>query len=368
MQMLGIEARSLRQSDIGGVAQLFQQRFRDPGKPASAPLRNYLEEVFLNHPWRDSEQMSKVVVDGDGTLQGFVGVFPQRYVYKDSVVRTSVLGTLMSSESNRNPLVGAKLLRSALSGSQELSISESANPLSLKMWEKSGGATLPLFSLSWLRVLKPAAFAAAMLAERVPAFSRAIPLTKGLDALARRFGSDLLSVAADGAQGKDDEVGPEEFAAAIPALSARYEIRPQWDTTILAWLLQHAESKSSFGPVMMRLVRDRSNRVVGGYIYYSKRHGVAFVLQFFAEPGKERIVVDNLLVHATAHGFAAVRGRLQPEFLDALVRQKSMLFRRSATVIHTRSASLQAALTGPNALITGLAAEAWTKLIGEEFS
>ena len=62
----------------------------------------------------------------------------------------------------RSPLVGAKLLRSALSGSQDLSISESANPLSLKMWEKSGGATLPLFSLSWLRVLKPAALSLAM--------------------------------------------------------------------------------------------------------------------------------------------------------------------------------------------------------------
>src|SRR5215218_8203894 len=136
--MLGSEARSLRQSDIAGVAQLFQQRFRDPGKPASAPLRAYLEDVFLNHPWQDSEQTSKVVVDGDGKVQGFVGVFPQRYLHKDNVVRTSVLGTLMSSEPARNPLVGAKLLRSALSGSQDMSISESANPLSLKMWEKSG--------------------------------------------------------------------------------------------------------------------------------------------------------------------------------------------------------------------------------------
>jgi hypothetical protein len=366
--MLGIEARSLRSSDIAGVAQLFQQRFRDPAKPASVPLRNYLEEVFLNHPWRDSEQMSKVVVDGDGKVQGFVGVFPQRYVYKDSVVRTSVLGTLMSSEPDRNPLVGAKLLRSALGGSQDLSISESANPLSLKMWEKSGGATLPFFSLSWLRILKPASLAVAMLSERHRVFSPALPLMSGLDSLLKRFGPDVLSIKSDGVQGRGFEVGPEEFAAAIPALTARYDIRPQWDAAILGWLLQHAESKSAFGPVMMRLVKDKRDRVVGGYIYYSKRHGVAFVLQFFAEPGAERIVVDNLLAHAAECGFAAVRGRLQPEFLDALVRQRSLLFRRSATVIHTRSASLQAALTGPNALITGLAAEAWTKLIGEEFS
>jgi len=366
--MRGSEARSLRQSDIADVAQLFQQRFRDPSKPASAPLLAYLEDVFLNHPWRDSEQMSKVVVDGDGRVQGFVGVFPQRYVHRDNVIRTSVLGTLMSSDPNRNPLVGAKLLRSALGGSQDLSISESANPLSLKMWEKSGGATLPLFSLSWLRVLKPTAMSLAMLCERYPLFSPAFPVANGLDRLAKRFGPEFLSIALEAPQGKDFEVGPDEFAAAVPALSTRYEIRPQWDPAILTWLLKHAGSKSAFGPVMMRLVRDKRDRVVGGYIYYGKGHGIAFVLQLLAEPGSERLVVDNLLAHAEANGLSAVRGRLQPEFLDALVRQKSFLFRRSATVIHTKSASLQAAFGGPSALISGLAAEGWTKLIGEEFS
>ena len=366
--MRGSEARSLRQSDIADVAQLFQQRFRDPSKPASAPLLAYLEDVFLNHPWRDSEQMSKVVVDGDGRVQGFVGVFPQRYVHRDNVIRTSVLGTLMSSDPNRNPLVGAKLLRSALGGSQDLSISESANPLSLKMWEKSGGATLPLFSLSWLRVLKPTAMSLAMLCERYPLFSPAFPVANGLDRLAKRFSPEFLSIALEAPQGKDFEVGPDEFAAAVPALSTRYEIRPQWDPAILTWLLKHAGSKSAFGPVMMRLVRDKRDRVVGGYIYYGKGHGIAFVLQLLAEPGSERLVVDNLLAHAEANGLSAVRGRLQPEFLDALVRQKSFLFRRSATVIHTKSASLQAAFGGPSALISGLAAEGWTKLIGEEFS
>ena len=101
---------------------------------------------------------------------------------------------------------------------------------------------------------------------------------------------------------------------------------------------------------------------------YGRRHGVAYVLQFLAEPGAERLVVDNLLRHAQASEFSAVRGRLQPEFLDALVRQRAMLFRRPATVVHTRSKSLHAALAGEGTLLTGLAAEGWTKLIGEEFS
>jgi hypothetical protein len=51
-----------------------------------------------------------------------------------------------------------------------------------------------------------------------------------------------------------------------------------------------------------------------------------------------------------------------------LVRQHSLLFRRSAAVMHTRNDELRTALLDGSALITGLAAEAWTRLIGDDFS
>jgi hypothetical protein len=362
------EARSLQASDIPGVAQLFQKTFRDARKPAPAPLLAYLEEIFLNHPWQDDEQASKVIVDGEGTVAGFIGVLPQRLLFGDTVVRTSVLGSLMSNDPQRNPLVGAKLVRSALNGPHDLSISESANPLSLRMWEKSGGATLPLFSLSWIRVLKPLTLPFALLSEQLPFVSAITPFADGLDRLVRRIGPDVVSLVSDGPQGEGYDVSPDEFADAVPAFCTRYRIRPVWDEQILKWLLQHAATKGRFGAMMVRLVRGKSNRIVGGYIYYGKRHGAAFVLQLFAEPGAERLVVDDLLAHAMATGFSAVRGRVQPEFLDALARQNALLFRRSATVIHTRKEHLRASLLDDSALITGLAAEAWTKLIGEDFS
>lgn len=366
--MYGSDARSLQPQDIPGVAHLFQKTFRNARKSAPAALLDYLREIFLNHPWQDREQVSKVILDRDGAVAGFIGVLPQRLIYGDTVVRASVLGALMSNQPNRNPLVGAKLLRAALNGPHALSISESANPISLKMWEKSGGATLPLLSLSWLRVLCPVTLPLSLLAERHPFVSLAAPLTNGLDHLARRLGPDFRAIVSDGLQGEGFDVGVDEFAAAIPALCTRYRIRPVWDEQILRWLLQHAQVKGRFGRVMMRLVKGRGNRIVGGYMYYGKRHGVAFVLQFFAEPGAERLVVDNLLIHAAGGHFSAVRGRVQPEFMDALVRQKALLFRRSATVVHTRRKDLHTALAGDDTLVTGLAAEAWTKLIGEEFS
>jgi hypothetical protein len=363
------EPRPLARGDVAGVAELFQKTFRNSKRPAPASLRSYIAEIFLDHPWQDPDRISKVVTDGEGAGAGFIGVLPLRLQHGEKVIRASVLGSLMSHEPQRNPLVGARLLRSALQANHDLAISESANPLSLKMWEKSGGVTLPLHSLSWMRAIRPAALPLSLLAERFPFASAAVPLTAPLDRLAQRIARGVFSVAdSEGAVSQDIEVGVEEFAAAIPQLCTRYIIRPVWDGELLNWLLQQASSKGRYGPMAMRLVKGRRGETVGGYIYYGKPGGIAFALQLFAEPHAERLVVNNLLSHVAARGFAAVRGRVQPEFLDALVRQHAMMFRRSATVVHTRDKELLAALLGGNALITGLAAEAWTQLIGGEFA
>lgn len=358
------EVRSLQASDIPGVALLFQTTFRGPGKPAPSWLPAYLEEIFLNHPWQVDELRSKVVVDGSGAVAGFVGVMPQRLLWGETVVRTSVLGTLMSREPQRNPMVGAKLVLSALNGAHDLSLSESANRLSVKMWEKSGGITLPLHSLSWVRLLKPISFPIATLAEKRSLFSAIMPLTRSLDRLGRAIAPGLVAIASSGPQAESCDVGPDEFAAAVPALCARYRIKPLWDDKILTWLLRQAATKGPFGTVVMRLVKRKGDRVVGGYIQYGKQHGVAYVLQMFAEPGAERMVVDSVLSQAESIGFCAVCGRLQPEFLDALARQRSLMFRSSATVVHTRDRRLSTALLSEGALVTGLAAESWSKLAG----
>jgi hypothetical protein len=103
------EARPLRSSDVAGVAQLFQKTFRNPRKPALPALAACIEQIFLDHPWQDKECVSKVILDSNGAVAGFIGVLPQRLHYGDTIVRASVLGSLMSNEPQKNPLVGARL-------------------------------------------------------------------------------------------------------------------------------------------------------------------------------------------------------------------------------------------------------------------
>ena len=45
------QIRSLQSSDIPAVAELFQKTFRNPRLQAPSSLGDYLEEVFLRHPW-----------------------------------------------------------------------------------------------------------------------------------------------------------------------------------------------------------------------------------------------------------------------------------------------------------------------------
>lgn len=378
------EVRSLRTSDIAGVAKLFQTTFRNSREPAPASLLDYFEQIFLDHPWQDDSQMSKIAVGPDGVVTGFIGVLPQRLMVDGHLVRASVLGTLMSHEPKSNPLVGARLLRSALSGGQDLSFSESANRLALRMWEKSGGVVSPLYSLTWFRLLSPAAFSVAMLTKQQPraAAARAagrrwslplagaiLPLASGMDRLIRRVAPNAFSVgAADGHPGKGFDVDAGEFAAAVPALCERYKVRPQWDSRMLAWRLEHAALKAYLGPTTMRLVKSKGDRIVGGYIYHGRDKGIGTVLQILAAPNAERLVVDELFAHAVDKGMAGMTGRVQPEHLDALVRQRSILLRRGATVVHSRKRELLPPLLGGDALVTGLAAEAWCRLVGHEFS
>jgi hypothetical protein len=63
-----------------------------------------------------------------------------------------------------------------------------------------------------------------------------------------------------------------------------------------------------------------------------------------------------------------VRGRAEPDLLDALVARRCVLFHVAAMVVHARDKALLADVRRSRALLTGLAGETWTRLIGGEFA
>lgn len=361
--------RALEASDVGEVARLFQKTFIDARTPAPAGLAQCLDEIFLRHRWQSDDVRSQVFIDDDAQLKGFVGVLPLRLQHRNKPMLAAVLGSLMAEGREVNPLIGARLLRAALQGGQDISISESANPLTQKMWELVGGTTLANYSLNWIRVFRPMALPFSLAAGRHAGLARAgATLVSPVDLVLNKMRSNpFASASLPEPALPDEEVSADEFAEALPALTERYALRPDWDSATLRWQLHHAAVKERFGNLRCYLLR-KGNRTVGGYLYYGRPGGIGFVLQTVALPKHEFAVISSMLSRAASGGCTAVRGRAQPEFLDALMRHHALMFHRSSMVVHAKDTGLLTTLRAGDGLITGLAGETWIRLIGGAFT
>lgn len=360
------EVRNFRADDVPAVAAMFQRTFRDPQQPAPESLGAHIKTVFLDHPWQDPEISSRVHVSDQGKINGFIGVLPLRMMVDGSPKRAGVAGSLMVDSPKDDPLAGAKLLRAFLNGPQDLSISETANPLSQRMWERIGGQTLGALSVDWIRVFRPAAAAIELGSGRIGPLRWLRPLARLLDLPVRRLAAGFFkAAAADSFAGA--EVDNAEIAARLLELTNASPVRPNWDAASLRWFLDQAEVKEQRGPLHRRVVRRANGSVVGCVLYYGAPRGVAWVLQIVAAPGFAQGVVDELFAHADREGLAAIRGRISPATQEALLLRNTLLYRRAATVAHSRDPRLIEAIGTSEAVVNGLAGESWIRLIGGVF-
>lgn len=362
--------RACTPDDLPAVAAMFQRTFRKDGAAAPASLAPYLADVFFRHPWFDPAVASRVHVSSDGVINGFIGVLPLHMRLNDRPLRAAVAGSLMVDNPEQDPLAGARLLRSFIGGPQDLSLSESANPLSQAMWEKLGGKPVPAYSMEWVRVLRPGGTARAVLRDHAPVTASLLAPFYGIaDRVAPRIAHDLLRIDAPTRPFvRAADVGDDDLIAAIPRLAQAYALRPDWDAASLRFALAHAAPKTRYGNFFRRMVYGRGDEPIGCYLYHGRPGGLAMVLQLLARPDALGCVIDSLFAHAHAQGCVAVRGRTQPELLDALMRRRSVFLHRSSTVMHTRDAEVLAAIRSGDALLVGLAAESWTRLIGDAFN
>src|SRR5262249_26737207 len=148
------QVRPCTPDDMPAVAGLFQRTFRDARVAAPASLTSYLRELYLAHPWCDPALASKVFV-ADGAGHGFIRILPLRLAFRGATLRAAVAGSLMVENPEENPLAGARLFRAYLSGPQDVSLSDSANAVSIGMWERLGGKIVPTQSMEWVRAFRP---------------------------------------------------------------------------------------------------------------------------------------------------------------------------------------------------------------------
>src|SRR5262245_25657477 len=170
--------------DMPRVADLFQTIFRGSPGPAPSSLQQCLLELFFKAPWHDPEFPSLVYIASDDAIRGFIGVIPLRVSLRGKEIRAALGSSLMVENARDDPFAGVLLLKAFLNGPQELSMTDTAKPVVVSMWTKLGAQLLPLESMHWWRVLRPAGLALSILGDRIPLVNVARPICVAVDRVA----------------------------------------------------------------------------------------------------------------------------------------------------------------------------------------
>jgi hypothetical protein len=331
-----------------------------------------MTELFVTGPWADAEITSLVHQRPEGTISGFMGVVPLPLRWGEKRLRGAMCGTLMVDGRDDDPLAGARLMRTFLSGPQDVSLSETASDVSAGMWTKLRGTVLRDYSLDYLRILRPGGFLAARARARTclaaPLSLLANPLDKILQRRAAQGEPKWWAHGGGADKLTDAPIAADALAALISGFIEPFDIRPAWSAQTLTRILADAAQKSTLGPLTQHVVTTPTGAPIGAFLYHGRPGGVAQVLQVFAPPRHAGAVLDRLFARASAAGMVAVAGRGQPHLLDALLGRKAFLTHRASTVIHARDPEVAAAFTQNRAFLNGLAGETWSRLIGDNFT
>ena len=267
----------------------------------------------------------------------------------------------MVEPAKRSTLAGLCLMQAFLAGNQDLSLGDSANDVSRRVWTGLGGSTGLLYSLSWSRPLRPAAYGLRMFSRlksgKPPKLlaRAAKPICKLADYAAARIpgpfkNSDCGLLA--------EELDAPALLNCLSTFSDCQRLRGKYDHASLAWLLSFMGKARGHGDLRKQLLRNAEGRVVGWYVYFVKSGGIAEVAQIGAGPKAMGQVLDHLFWDAWKHGALAVHGQLDPTHAEDLRERCCFFYRRGSwLLVKSRDRELQEHILSGNALLSRLDGE-----------
>jgi len=350
--------RAFEERDISGVIDLHRRVFPLPNDGGTDRLRAYdayFHEMFLDAPWRDG-QPSLVYEDDDGTPIGFLGAMSRRMVLRDRPVQAVITSQFIVEPTRRATLAGIKLIRAVLAGPQDLTLADEASDISRRLWEGLGGTTALLYSLHWVRLLRPVQFAVARWGPTRRGAARVwIPLGRVVDAVAARLLDGVLRPAAPPTSG--EELSGGTLAACVAEFAGDRTLRPEYDDRMAHWLLEMLARKPGCGRLQKVLVRTAAGEIAGWYLSCGVG-GVREVLQVGARQERIGDVLDHLFAQAWHEGASAVVGRIDPRFASVF-SDRGCVFRHRGQwmLIHSRDPELVRVIQRGDAFLTRLEGE-----------
>ncbi len=364
--------RSLRASDLPAVGGIWLRAFQRPG--TAAGVQRYFREVFLDRVPAGEEPASLVYEDDEGVICGFVGGILRQMLFRGRPIRAVVTTQLMVDPARRRGFAAFDLLRALFAGPQELTFCDGANDRSQRVWERSGGEVARLYSLSFCRVLRPAGH----VQQRVATAGRTrlarviAPLCRVADTLAGRLVGFEHAAAIGIPLGRprarlaDDELSAAAVRSILDEPPPAMTLRPSYDDTSFAWLLDHAARTRGHGPLRRRLCREASGEAVGWYVYYAKPEGLAQVLQIGSKSGAVSGVLASLFADAYAAGSVAVVGQVEPRWLREITDAHATFACQSLGVlVHARDRAISDAVLRGDSSLSRLDGEWWLRFAAD---
>jgi hypothetical protein len=288
----------------------------------------YFRHVFFENPSADAALPSLVYEEDDGRIVGFLGIVPRRMVMNGRHIRVAVSSQFIVDPASCVPVVAVRLARTFLSGPQDLSIADEANDESRRIWEGLGGTTLLLRSLYWTRPLRPVQLATSVLSARrglreLAAAAR--PLGGVADALATRLPRSPFYQTPP--PGSAEDLRSDAVVTYLAEFSGAGSPRVAYDERTFEWLLERVSAMTPGGRLLNVMLRD-DDEILGWYVCHLGPDGLADVLQIAAKQDSIDTVLAHLFHHTWRQGALAVRGRMEPRFMQALSDKYCFFHRR----------------------------------------
>jgi hypothetical protein len=358
------EIRRFEEAHIPEVAALELKVFRRGRGRAGPALERYFAKVFFHNPWRDCALPSFVYLHR-GRVVAFIGVVARPMEFNGRRILVGVASQLMADTEAYRGFAGLALMKRFLEGPQELSITDGATEPAYAVWTAMGAKVARLYSLEWLRILRPARYLQGRLRQHPKAAVRGMarwifPGCWLADAALSKLPFQAVSPPVTELRG--EPVGAGELLQCVEEIGWRDALKPCYDPASFQWLLDEAATARSRGELRTVVVRDPGGTRAGWYVYYAKPGGVFIVLQIGAAARRMDKVLLALWRDAWAQGAVAVRGQVVPRhLLDFHLRHCTFHYLGNGVLVHSRDPQLMACVLQGEAALTRLDGEWWMR-------
>jgi hypothetical protein len=327
--------RPFAENDISPVADLIWKVLHERQGPAPPSLRAHLRDLFLHNPWMDEGIVSRVFENTEGKLLGFFGAVPRRMSIQGETIRLAFGSNLVVDPESRASVTAMQLVRAFMKGTQDVSITDSANEMSRPLLRSLGFTIVPIYSLQWARPLRPSRYVLSGL-SRLNKKSRAIAM---MGSMAKPF-CGLIDLAATTARlspfrqsqpaTSDEDLDTETLLECLATIPAKHWLVPEYDRESLNWVLDFVAKRKVFGDLHKALVREKDGKIIGWYVYSIAPGAVGEVFQIGAESRSIGIVLDHLFYDAWKRGLVGIHGRVEPQFMQELTGKSCFFLRHGS--------------------------------------